>query len=169
MKKIIGVLFVFTILFASCEKDENTTTNQEQNKLTIGEISYVINQGKMIPSQEDEKIHVITFSASVQETTKSTSNETGLLNFTFKLHQLDKNELIGSYSLGDLNYDGIVNEFDAYAQGYVSEAFYTLNDENIKLKSGNLDLIKLESGTIQANFDVRNSNELRIIGSCIFE
>ncbi|MCF8357115.1 MAG: hypothetical protein K9H26_00045 [Prolixibacteraceae bacterium] len=155
---IFGMLCLLVVANA-CEKDDSDPKSIETNTIALNGESFNVNTGYIINTGDDNTVN--SWEIAIRghyESEKSAKTDTGIVaisntNFTinFELVSLNSSSIEGTYSLGDLNGDGITNELDATGAGYCTTATIDMK-ETTYFYSGELTLKEINTET--ANFNI---------------
>lgn len=133
------------IFLTACEKDDSDTGSFETNTLTFQDSDYTVSASFLKKSDqvgENSAWEIGLWGRLEKESTngaKSVSNPMGESNIkiSIKLVPVKGSLIKGTYSLGDLNGDGLTNELDATDAGYIASATIEM-DQSYSFYSGNV-------------------------------
>lgn len=159
---------LLVLLFIACDDDEKTKLGD--NHVSVGVNTYVVSDAIMSQSATSPNVKNLAFTGTFQGSstdgkTQVVAGET--LQFTMEIFQLNLSVLVGEYSLGDLNDDGIINANDAAAQGYLPTAFYSNLGVITLLKSGSFTLSNANAGTVRVQFDLLTEGDMKVKGNLV--
>lgn len=161
-------LSMLVLLFISCDDDEKIKLGD--NHVSVGVNTYVVSDAIISQSATSPNVKNLSFTgtflgSSTDGKTQVIAGET--LQFTMEIFQLNLSVLVGEYSLGDLNDDGIINANDAAAQGYLPSAFYSNTGLITLLKFGSLTLSNANAGTVRVQFDLLTEGDMKVKGNLV--
>lgn len=132
-KIIIGLLGIF-LLMLGCEKDDTNSKNHDINTIELNGESYNVSGYLFVPNDEEYEYALkISIRGSYVDEADTTSLVVVFKSFylNFILVPLDSSSVEGSYIMGDLNGDGMVNELDVSETGYCSSATLEMGEVNL--------------------------------------